>query len=138
MSEAPQRGRITLPNTTTSEGTMRNLLAENLGREVLAEFLVGMDTIERKSGILYAVSDEYIVLYDDVNLVDIVCDRYSLRFISFYLPGARPGLNEPMPIPSADAKSSRPIPASAVLAARARQPTQAAFHYARSKAQKLE
>ena len=135
MSEAPQRGQITLPNPTTGEGTMRNLLAENLGREVVAEFLVGMDTTERKSGILYAVSDEYIVLYDDVNLVDIVCDRYSLRFISFYLPGARPGLNEPVPLPSAQTKQA---PASAVLAARARQPTQAAFHYARSRTQKLE
>lgn len=96
MSETQMTGQIQIPGgdavSGLPAGSIQRLLAANLGKEVVAEFVVGMDEIVRKAGTLYAVNTDYLVLYDDVNLVDVVCDLYSLKFISFYLPGTRPDL----------------------------------------------
>lgn len=97
MSEmsTTQGGQIQIPITDAVNnlpaGSIQRLLKANLGKEAVAEFVVGMDEVERKAGTLYAVNTDYMVLFDDVNLVDIVCDVYSLKFITFYRPGTRPG-----------------------------------------------
>lgn len=139
MSETQQSGHIQLPEATGADsGSMRQILAQNLGREVVAEFLIGTDEIVRKSGTLYAAEEEYIVLADDMNLTEIVCSMPSLRFVTFYLPGARPDANGSAVGDRRDGQargSAQPAPSAAGTA---RAQTQAAFNYARRKTRKLE
>ena len=97
MSDVRLTGQIQIPDgdavSSLPAGSIQRLLDANLGKEVVAEFVVGADEAVRKAGTLYAVNTDYMVLYDDVNLVDVACDLYSLKFISFYLPGTRPDLS---------------------------------------------
>jgi len=75
------------------EGSVQKVLGNNVGQYVVLELLVGTDRIVRKQGILYLVGTSYVVLYDDVLQVYIVCDLYSIKFTYFYYPGSRPGQN---------------------------------------------
>ena len=65
-------------------------LAEQIGREVIAEFRCGSDDPVRKAGTLTAVQQEYIVIRDDMNLRDTVCSLEHLCFVTFYLAGTLP------------------------------------------------
>lgn len=151
MSEMPktQGGQIQIPVmdavNNLPAGSIQRLLAANLGKEAVAEFVVGMDEIERKAGTLYAVNTDYMVLFDDVNLVDIVCDVYSLKFITFYRPGTRPGISQSSGDSSAAAEGRTAAEgrvvtdnrtAAAVLAARPQ--AQAALNYAKRKSRRLD
>ncbi|MDD3335085.1 MAG: hypothetical protein PHI98_06145 [Eubacteriales bacterium] len=147
MSEAQTNGRIQIPdaNPESPVTNMQQLLAANIGKEIVGEFLIGADSIEEKSGILYAVRPDYFVLFDDRNLVYVVCDIYALRFATFYLPGTRPGakngatettsLREPAP---ADGGNGRAVTAAAMAPLRTTPNGQAAFQYAKRKANRLE
>ena len=57
----------------------------------LCEFLVGTQAMSRKEGILYAVGRSYVTLYEEASQNFVVCDIFSLKFVTFYLPGRRPG-----------------------------------------------
>ena len=50
-------------DTPTMQGTMQQVLSDNLGRYVVVDFLVGVDTIARRVGILESVGRSFLVLY---------------------------------------------------------------------------
>ena len=137
MSQKAVQGGIQLPDVTGS-GTMAQLLAGNVGRRVEAEFWVGSNAVEKKSGVLAAASDQYIVLYDPETGGDVVCEFYSLRFMHFLPDNAvhspaqeRENAGESPETDAEITQSVRPVSAPARV-------SQAAFNYARRKCQKLE
>ena len=71
-------------------GSMQQILSENLGQFVVCEFLIGTQAMTRKEGILYSVGRSYLTLYEEVNMNYVVCDIFSIKFVTFYLPGRRP------------------------------------------------
>lgn len=78
-------------DTEAFQGSMQQVLQDNIGTYVSVDFLIGTQNIVTKQGILYAVGAQYIVLYDDVNQHYTVCDIFAIKFITFYLPDHRPG-----------------------------------------------
>ena len=130
MSEISLEGSVQLPQGENS-GSMIRLLQANLGRQVAAEFWVGSYEIIVKCGILTAVSENYLILYDTESQTDIVCDFYSLRFVTFCTAGARTDAGETLP------EASAPVETQAVSAA-TRPHAQAALNYTRRKSRKLE
>lgn len=95
LAAAGQNGSISTPpqqdfNTPAMEGSMQQLLADNLGQYVVVEFLIGTQTTVQKGGILYAVGTSVITLYQELTQTFITCDIFSIKFVTFYLPGHRP------------------------------------------------
>lgn len=77
-------------NTPAMAGSMQQFLADNLGEYVIVEFLVGTQNIVQKAGILYAVGTSVLTLYEEVSQTFVTCDIFSVKFVTFFLPGHRP------------------------------------------------
>jgi len=98
LKEGGARVRFTTPkqddfNSPEMQGSIQKILADNIGQYVVVEFLIGVDRIVRKQGILYFVGTSYVTLFDDMANNYIVCDLYSIKFVYFYYPGERPKRN---------------------------------------------
>ena len=96
INRAEESGSINTPppenfDTEAMQGSMQQLLSENLGEYVVVEFLIGTQTLRFKEGILYAVGRSVITLYEELTQTFVVCDIFSIKFVTFYLPGQRPG-----------------------------------------------
>jgi len=57
-------------------------LARHIGRYVKAEFIVGTNQFVDKTGRLVAVGVNYFVLQDVVSRNNVMCDLYSVRFVT--------------------------------------------------------
>jgi len=95
LAAARQSDSITTPpqqdfDTPAMEGSMQQFLSENLGNYVVIEFLIGTQTLTRKAGILYAVGTSVVTLYEELSQTFVTCDIFSVKFVTFYLPGRRP------------------------------------------------
>ena len=95
LSTAGQNGSIVTPpqqtfDTPAMEGSMQQFLADNLGQYVVIEFLIGTQTTVQKGGILYAVGTSVVTLYQELTQTFVTCDMFSIKFVTFYLPGHRP------------------------------------------------
>lgn len=77
-------------NTVAMDGSMQQFLADNLGEYVIVEFLVGTQTMMQKAGVLYAVGTSVLTLYEEVSQTFVTCDLFSVKFVTFFLPGHRP------------------------------------------------
>ena len=77
--ELPASGSVT--SQTASNG-WRSLLESNMGRRVVAEFLIGQDGMAEKTGEIYAVQSDYFLLKDD-NGNYVASDLFSLKFVTF-------------------------------------------------------
>lgn len=116
MSPAAGDNAINTPDADDSgvmdspglEGSFQQLMSENLGRYVQIDFLVGVQTIVRRSGILYAVGRSFVVLYDETNRNFVMCDVFSAKFVAFFAERPRPGTlpNNPMGIMQGDAQGN--------------------------------
>ena len=81
-------------NTPGLQGSMQQLLSENLGKFVIADFLIGVSTIVRRVGIIYSVGSGVVVLYLEEYKAFEVCDIFSLKFVTFFPPGSEPPLEQ--------------------------------------------
>lgn len=77
-------------NTPAMEGSMQQFLADNRGEYVVVEFLIGTQATVKKAGILYAVGTSVMTLYNEYDQTYVMCDIFSVKFVTFYLPGRRP------------------------------------------------
>ena len=77
-------------DTPAMEGSMQQFLADNLGEYVIIEFLVGTQTLTQKAGVLYAVGSSVVTLYEEASQTFVTCDIFSVKFVTFFLPGHRP------------------------------------------------
>ena len=96
MNGADNTGSLVVPpeenfNTPAMQGSIQQFLADNLGEYVVVEFLIGTNALTRKQGVLYAVGRSVLTLYEETSQTFVVCDIFSLKFVTFYLPGRRPG-----------------------------------------------
>lgn len=88
-------GNISTPpeedfNTNTMQGSLQQILADNLGNFVVCDFVIGTQEMVKRQGILYFVGRSYIVLYEEIEMTYVICDIFSIKFVTFYLPGQRP------------------------------------------------
>lgn len=117
-------------NTLGFQGSMQQILSENIGSYVVVDFIIGTGNITTRQGYLYFVGTQFLVLYDDVYLNYVVCDIFSVKFVTFLMPGCRTVEQMPgMPQSSAQAQ-----PTAAVVSAQSAQAdptmTQAAYAHA--------
>lgn len=64
--------------------TFQAVLQSSLGEYVVIEFLIGTSNLTEKSGLLYAVGNNFVTLYDIKNGQYIVCDLFSVKFVTIY------------------------------------------------------
>ena len=116
MDQARGSGGLVTPpeedfNTDTMRGSLQQILSDNLGAYVACEFLVGLQAMIRKEGILYSVGRSYLTLYEETTQTFMVCDIFSLKFITFYLPGRRPGQVGASTVPTVTVPGVGEVPA---------------------------
>lgn len=70
-------------NTQALQGSMQQILSENLGRYVTVEFLIGTSNVTRRTGFIYSVGISFIVLFDYNNRVYVLCDIFAIKFVTF-------------------------------------------------------
>ncbi len=90
MSETRTNG-INVPpeqdfDTMGFQGSMQQVLQENIGTFVNIEFLIGSNNLVSRAGYLYAVGSQFVVLYNAVYQQWVVCDIFSVKFVSFLQP----------------------------------------------------
>ncbi len=101
----PTEGDSGIMDSPGLEGSFQQVLSENLGRYVQIDFLVGVQTLVRRTGIIYAVGRSFVVLYDETNQNFVMCDVFSAKFVAFFATRPAPGVlpNNPMGIMAVDA-----------------------------------
>ena len=77
-------------DTPGLQGSIQQILADNIGNFVVCEFLIGTQNMTERSGVLYSVGTGFVVLFEEQTRTYIVCDIFSIKFVTFYLPGMRP------------------------------------------------
>ncbi len=104
----PPAGDSGIMDSPGLEGSVQQLLADNLGHYVQIDFLVGVQTLVRRSGIIYAVGRSFVVLYDETNRNFVMCDVFSAKFVAFFATRPAPGVlpNNPMGILQVDAQGN--------------------------------
>lgn len=118
-------------NTESFAGSMQQVLQENIGKYVIVDFFMGSGSLEQRQGYLYDVASQYIVLFDEINLHYVVCDMFSIKFVTFLLPNYRPG-QVPALLDVLE-NAQRNIPAESTTTSATVTPAQAAFAYATRK-----
>lgn len=116
-------------NTESFAGSMQQVLQDNIGKYVIVEFFMGTSTLQQKEGYLYDVAAQFIVLFDEINLHYVVCDIFSIKFVTFLLPNYRPGQVPALLEALENAWRNMPED-SAATAAPGMTPAHAAFSYA--------
>lgn len=92
MTPITQGGAITQqgPPPSTEKGYIPNYLAANIGRNVRAEFIIGTTQYVDKSGVISEVGINYFVLHDPYAGTDVMCDLYSVKFVTILSPQSPP------------------------------------------------
>lgn len=73
--------------TTVDEayrGSLKAMLARNVGNYVVATFLLGTQGTVSWEGILFDVGNDFVTIYQEPRDRYIVIDIYSLKYIEFY------------------------------------------------------
>jgi len=95
-------------------GSMQQILSDNLGLYAVCEFVVGTQNLQVKEGILYSVGRSFVVLYDELQQNFILCDLFSIKFVTLYMPGHRPwNLNRTPAVPMVTIPGVGTVPAGA-------------------------
>ena len=85
MTTAPNGNTISLrPETMTNTDFLPAYLRQFIGRWVRCEFFIG-DTVEQRVGVLHDVGASYIIIDVIEPQTLVVCDIFSLRFVTIVL-----------------------------------------------------
>lgn len=71
-------------------GSWQQVLRNNEGQYCIIDFLIGTENLVTREGILYDVGVSFIVLYETRTGNYIVCDLYSIKFVTFVGGDNRP------------------------------------------------
>ncbi len=74
------------PPPSTEKGYIPYYLASNIGKNVRAEFIIGTNQYTDRTGVLVEVGINYFVLNDINSRTNIMCDLYSVKFVTILLP----------------------------------------------------
>ncbi len=64
-------------------GSFQQLFLLNEGKTVKIDFLVGSSTLTSQTGVVYAVTTQYVVLYQPARDTYVACDNFSIKFVTF-------------------------------------------------------
>ena len=64
-------------------GSIQKILSMNIGEFITVDFLIGTNQMVSKSGTLYFVGERYIVLQQARNRAYVICDIFSIKFVTF-------------------------------------------------------
>jgi hypothetical protein len=70
------------PPPSTEAGYIPNYLKSNIGRNVRAEFIIGSNQYTDRTGVLIEVGINYFVLEDVNSRTHVMCDLYSVKFVT--------------------------------------------------------
>lgn len=70
-------------DTLSFQGSIQQVLQENVGKYVIVEFLIGTYGLTSRQGLLYYVGSQFLVLYDEFESRFVVCDIFSVKFVTF-------------------------------------------------------
>ena len=73
-----------MSNAEVYQGSMKSLLARNVGYYVVATFQMGSQGTVSVPGVLHTVGNDYIVLYQPENGRYVTGDFYALKFVDFH------------------------------------------------------
>ena len=73
-----------MSNAEVYQGSMKGLLARNIGYYVVATFQMGTQGTVSVPGVLHTVGNDYIVLYQPENGRYVTGDFYALKFVDFH------------------------------------------------------
>ena len=76
------------PPPATEEGFIPAFLRRNIGRYVRAEFILGTSQYTDRTGRIIEVGTNYFVLEDVNAQTEIMCDLYSVKFVTIYPRGS--------------------------------------------------
>ena len=68
------------------QGSIQQIMRDNIGEYMDVEFLIGSNGLTTRSGRLTNVGVSYIVLYDQTKDRYMICDLYSVKFVTIYDP----------------------------------------------------
>ncbi|MBO5231348.1 MAG: hypothetical protein J6B88_01875 [Clostridia bacterium] len=68
------------------QGSIQQIMRDNIGEYMDVEFLIGTSGLTTRSGQLTNVGVSYIVLYDRSKDRYMICDLYSIKFVTIYDP----------------------------------------------------
>ena len=68
------------------QGSIQQIMRDNIGEYMDVEFLIGTNGLTTRSGQLTNVGVSYIVLYDQTKDRYMICDLYSVKFVTIYDP----------------------------------------------------
>lgn len=74
-------------DTTTQE-----MLFNMIGRYVICELLIALNTFYIREGILLQVAKNFFLLFDESTNTRVACDLHALKFLTVFPPGERPGV----------------------------------------------
>lgn len=70
------------PPPANEKGYIPYYLTSNIGKNVRADFIIGTNQYVDKAGVLSEVGINYFVLYDVNSRASIMCDLYSVKFVT--------------------------------------------------------
>lgn len=71
-------------NEPPYRGSHQQLLANNIGKAVKIDYVVGTGAMYSQSGIIYAVGVQYVVLSQPGKDIYTTGDIFSIKFMTFY------------------------------------------------------
>ena len=74
----------------TYPGSWQQVLRNNAGQYCIIDFLIGTENLIQKEGILYNVGVSFVVLFEPRTGNYVVCDLYSIKFVTFAGSGVIP------------------------------------------------
>lgn len=86
---SPSGNNFTVPSGIgydAYQGSIQQIMRDNIGEYMDVEFLIGTNGLTTRSGQLRAVGVSYIVLYDRTKDRYMICDLYSVKFVTIYDP----------------------------------------------------
>lgn len=92
MGAEPPLSEVENPqsNQQVYDASFSGILRKALGYYVVCEFLIGTTLIVEKDGILYSSGINYATLYQAEYNRFVVCDLYSLKFLTIYPTKTKP------------------------------------------------
>ncbi|WDC84410.1 hypothetical protein PL321_00895 [Caloramator sp. mosi_1] len=78
------------PQTAMDDPTLKNInftqayLRTQIGKKVKIDFLIGTNLFIDKEGILLEVGVSYIVIRETTSNAKVMCDFYSIRFVTIF------------------------------------------------------
>ena len=81
---------LELSQSPAYPGSWQQVLRNNEGQYCIIDFLIGTENLVQKEGILYDVGVSFVVLFEPRSGYYVVCDLYSIKFVTFAGSGVIP------------------------------------------------